>query len=201
MKRIIICVLAGMLLLPIATGGWAAEPAGKSPAKQAEPPSWQTTALVEETATVEAVDQTTRMVTLKGPKGNSVTFKASDEVRNLAQVKVGDEVKFAYYESLAVNVLKKGEAFPVASETEATARAKKGQMPAGVVGKRVTANVTITAIDKAAKTATLKGEDGKSVTVKPLRPEKLNEVKVGDRLVLTYTQAVAVKVEKAEKKK
>jgi hypothetical protein len=201
MKRIVICVLAGMLLLPIATGGWAAEPAGKSPAAKAEPPSWKTSSLVEETATVEAIDQKTRIVTLKGPKGNSVTFKAGDDVRNLAQVNVGDEVKFAYYQSIAVRVLKKGEAFPTASEADAVVRAKKGEKPGGVVGKKVTANVTITAIDKAAKTATLKGEDGNSVTVTPLRPEKLDEVKVGDRLVLTYTEAVAIKVEKAEKKK
>ena len=201
MKRIMIGVLAGMLLLPIATGGWAAEPAGKSPAMKAEPPSWQTATMVEETATVEAVDQATRMVTLKGPKGNSVTFKAGDQVRNLAQVKVGDEVKFAYYESLAVRVLKTGEAFPTASESTAVARAQKGEKPAGVVGKEVTANATITAIDKAAKTATLKGEDGKSVTVTPRDPKNLEKVKVGDRLVITYTEAVAVSVEKAEKKK
>jgi hypothetical protein len=201
MKRIVIGVLAGMLLLPIATGGWAAEPAGKPPAMKAEPPSWKTSLLVEETATVEAVDQSTRMVTLKGPKGNSVTFKAGDEVRNLAQVKVGDEVKFAYYESLAVRVLKEGEAFPAAGETEAMARAKKGEKPAGVVGREVDLNVTITAIDKAAKTATLKKEDGKSVTVTPLEPKNLDKVKVGDRLVLTFTEAVAVSVEKSEKKK
>ena len=195
MKRIMIGVLAGMLLLPMATGGWAAD------AKKAEPPSWKTSSLVEETATVEAVDQSTRMVTLKGPKGNSITFKAGDQVRNLAQVKVGDDVKFAYYESLAVRVLKKGEAFPTASESSAMARANKGQMPAGVVGNETTANATITAIDKKAKTVTLQGEDGKSVTVTPLHPERLKEVKVGDRLVLTYTEAVAVKVERAEKKK
>ena len=201
MKRIIIGVLAGMLLLPIATGGWAAEPAGGSPAKKAEPPSWKTSSAVEETATVEAVDQSTRMVTLKGPKGNSVTFKASDEVRNLAQVKVGDEVKFAYYESLAVRVLKTGEAFPTAGESAAMARAKPGEKPAGVMGTETSVNATITAIDKAAKTATLKKEDGKSVTVTPLDPKNLDKVKVGDRLVLTYTEVVAVKVEKAEKKK
>jgi len=199
MRRTGIALLAGLLVLSIAAGGWAAEPAGTSPAK-AEPPSWQTSSLVEETATVEAVDQSTRMVTLKGPKGNSVTFKASDEVRNLAQVKVGDEVKFAYYESIAVRVLKKDEAFPATGESTAMARAKPGEKPAGVVGAETTVNATITAIDKKAKTATLMGENGKSVTVSPLRPEKLDEVKVGDRLVITYTEAVAVKVEKAEKK-
>jgi hypothetical protein len=200
MRRTGIALFAGLLVLSIAAVGFAAEPAGKSPAK-AEPPSWATTSLTEKTATVEAVDQSTRMVTLKGPEGKSVTFKASDEVRNLAQVKVGDTVKFAYYESLAVRVLKAGEAFPTAGESAAMARAKPGEKPAGVVGTETTVNATITAIDKKAKTATLKGEDGKSVTVKPLRPEKLDEVKVGDRLVITYTEAVAVKVEKSEKKK
>jgi len=199
MRRTGIALLAGLLVLSIAAGGCATAPAGKS-AGTGEPPSWQTSSLVEETATVEAVDQTTRMVTLKGPKGNSVTFKASDEVRNLAQVKVGDEVRFAYYESLAVRVLKKDEAFPAAGESTAMARAKPGEKPAGVIGTETSVNATITAIDKKAKTATLKGEDGKSVTVTPLRPEKLDEVKVGDRLVITYTEAVAVKVEPAAKK-
>jgi len=157
--------------------------------------------MAEESAKVEAVDQKTRMVTLKGPKGDSVTFKASDKVRNLAQVKVGDDVKFAYYQSLAVRVLKEGEAFPAEAAGAVAARAKPGEKPAGVVGTETSVNATITAIDKKAKTATLKGEDGKSVTVKPLRPEKLNEVKVGDRLVITYTEAVAISVEKAAKKK
>jgi len=200
MRKTGFALFFGLLVLSIAAGGWAAEPAGKSPAK-AEPPAWKTSSLAEETATVEAIDQTTRMVTLKGPKGNSVTFKAGEEVRNLAQVKVGDEVKFAYYESVAVRVLKAGEAFPAAGESSAMSRAKPGDKPAGVVAKEVTVGATITAIDKKAKTATLKGENGKSVTVTPLRPEKLDEVKVGDRLVITYTEAVAVKVEPAAKKK
>jgi hypothetical protein len=72
----------GLFALSVAAGGWAAEP-----------PSWKTATVAEEKATVTAIDQSTRMVTLKGPKGDSVTFKASEEVRNLAQVKVGDEVK------------------------------------------------------------------------------------------------------------
>jgi Cu/Ag efflux protein CusF len=190
MRKTGFALLAGLVVLSIAAGGWAAEP-----------PSWQTSSLVEETATVEAVDQSTRMVTLKGSKGDSFTFKAGEEVRNLAQVHVGDEVKFAYYESLAVRVLKKGEAFPAAGESAAMTRAKPGEKPAGVIGTETTVNATITAIDKKAKTATLKGENGKSVTVTPRVPENLEKVKVGDRLVITYTEAVAVKVEKVEKKR
>jgi len=192
MKKTGFALLTGLLVLSIAAGVWAAE---------AAPPSWKTASLTEQTATVEAIDQSTRIVTLKGPEGNSVTFKAGDEVRNLAQVHVGDQVKFAYYESIAVRVLKKDEPFPPAAEASTAARAKKGDMPAGIFGKQESVNVTITAIDKKAKTATLKGEDGSSVTVTPRDPERLNQVKVGDRLVLTFTEAVAVKVEKAGMKK
>lgn len=198
MKRIGIGVVALMMILPIAGAGWAEQHAAKG---KGEPPSWKTATMVEESATVTAIDQKTRMVTLKGPKGNEVTFKAGPEVRNLAQVKTGDEVKFAYYESLAVRVLKKDEAAPAASEATAVARAKPGEKPGVVAGTETTVVATIEAIDKKAKTATLKGADGKSVTVTPRDPKRLDQVKVGDRIVLTYTEAIAISVEKVEKKK
>ncbi len=199
MKKTGFALLAGLFILSIAAGGWAAEPAVKSAGTE-ESPYWQTSTTVEKTATVEAVDQLTRMVTLKGSEGNSVTFKAGDEVKNLAQVKVGDVVKFKYYESYSARVLKKGEAFPKAGERAVMSRAKKGEMPGGVKGTETTINATITTIDKKAKTATLKGEDGKSVTVIPKDPKNLEKVKVGDRLVFTKLEAVAVFVEEAEKK-
>jgi hypothetical protein len=44
------------------------------------------------TATVTAIDQKTRMVTLKGPAGNSRTIKVGPEAKRLNEVKVGDEV-------------------------------------------------------------------------------------------------------------
>jgi hypothetical protein len=201
MKKTGFALLTGLLVLSMSAGVWAADMAGKTHAMKAEPPSWQTSSLTEKTATVEAIDQSTRIVTLKGPEGNSVTFKAGDQVRNLAQVHVGDEVKFAYYESLAVRVLKKGEPFPAASETAAMARAKKGETPAGIVGTETSVNVTLAAVDKKAKTATLKKEDGELVTVTPLNMKNLDKVKVGDRAVITYTEAVAVKVEPAAMKK
>src|SRR5574342_713513 len=127
MRKNVSGLLAGLLVLSIAAGGWAAEPAGKSSTKKAEPPSWKTAAMIEEKATVEAIDQKTRMVPLKGPEGNSVTVKAGPEVRNLAKVNVGDEVKFTYYESLSVRVLKKDEAFPASGESAAMARSKPGE--------------------------------------------------------------------------
>jgi len=42
------------------------------------------------TATVVKVDQKTREVTLKGEDGEEFSFVASEDVKNLAQVKPGD---------------------------------------------------------------------------------------------------------------
>ena len=68
--------------------------------------------MVDETATVTAIDQSTRMVTLKGSDGKEATFKAGKNIQNLDLVEAGDQVRFAHYTALAVRVLKKGEAAP-----------------------------------------------------------------------------------------
>jgi Cu/Ag efflux protein CusF len=48
---------------------------------------------------------------------------------------------------------------------------------------------------------TLTGPEGNSVTIKVKDPKKLNGVKVGDDVEITYTQALAISVEKAPAKK
>ena len=152
------------------------------------------------TATVEAIDLSKRLVTLKGPKGNVVTLTVDERVKNLPQVQVGDQVKVKYYEAIAFRVLKPGEATPSPSATGTLATAQPGQKPAGVGAREVTATVTIEAINRKAGTVTFKGPEGNSVTVKAQDPKNLDLVKVGDRVEITYTEALGISVEKAEKK-
>jgi len=45
------------------------------------------TDVVELTAKVDAVDYRKRLVTLTGPRGNTVVVKAGPEVKNLEQIK------------------------------------------------------------------------------------------------------------------
>src|SRR5215831_19248490 len=63
-----------------------------------------TTNVVTATATVLAIDHQTRMVTLLKSNGEHVRFRVSDEVRNLRQVKRGDQVNVTYYESIALHL-------------------------------------------------------------------------------------------------
>ena len=74
------------------------------------------TASVEATATIEAIDHTGRLVTLKGKDGNTETIYAGPEVKRFDELKVGDTVTFRYYESVAVHIRKPGQAAAPASE-------------------------------------------------------------------------------------
>jgi Cu/Ag efflux protein CusF len=151
------------------------------------------------TATVTKIDQKTREVTLKTTDGDEYSFVAGDGVKNLAQVKKGDVVTATYAEAIAYEVKKGGTAAPV-SATFAGAAAAPGAKPAGAVGGQVTVTVVITKIDTKAPSVTVKAADGETRKFKVMHPEKLEGVSVGDTVEITYTEALAIKVDKASKK-
>ena len=150
---------------------------------------------VTATATVKALDMKSRRVTLEREDGSTFKFVAGPEVRNLPQVKVGDQVTVTYYESLAFEVKRAGAAEVGAAVAEGALRAKAGEMPGAAAGRATTVTTTITAIDKAAGTVTLRDPDGELTTVKVRHPEHLERVTVGDLVAITYTEALGIAVE------
>ena len=195
MKKVFILAAVFVLALSLAVAG-AQEKKAQGTAEQPKVVKERVAAM---TATVQAIDLNTRMVTLKGPKGEVRTIKVGEEAVNLPQVKVGDLVTVKFYESLAVEVIKPGTASG-AGEKTAIVRAKPGEMPAGMAARQSTVTATVTAIDKKKGTISLKGPDGKTVVAKAEDPKNLDKVKVGDELMITYTEALAISVEKAKKK-
>ena len=187
------CVAGVLGLAPLALA--------QAPAKQAAPANKGEAVLaaVEVTATVTKIDQATRAVTLKADSGEEYSFVAGSAVKNLAQVHQGDVVKVAYTEALAYEVKKGGKAV-AASGTIAGGAAAVGAKPKAAVGGQITATVLIVAIDQHIPSVTVKAASGETRTIKVMRPEKLQGVNVGDTVEITYTEAVAVKVEKAARK-
>jgi|APFre7841882724_1041349.scaffolds.fasta_scaffold02636_4 hypothetical protein len=151
------------------------------------------------TATVTKINQETREVTVKADDGKEHTFVASEDVKNLAQVKPGDVITATYAEALAYEVKKGGQVADVATVVGGGAAAP-GSRPAGGIARQTTATVLITAIDSKAPSVTFKGPQGNTRTIKVMHPEKLEGVSVGDTVELTFTEAFAIKVEAAPKK-
>jgi hypothetical protein len=150
------------------------------------------------TATVVAVNQKTREVTVKMDNGEVHSFIAGDNVKNLAQVKKGDIITAVYTEAIAYEVRKHGT--PKVQTTTATAAAEPGAKPAGAVAQQTTVTVVITAIDPKVPTVTFMGPKGNKETIKVRDPKNLNGVNVGDKVDITYTEALAIKVDQAPKK-
>jgi hypothetical protein len=196
MKKVFVLAAAFVLAISLSTGAFAQATKGAAPAEQ---PKVVKERMAVMTATVQAIDLKNRIVTLKGPKGEVRDIKVGKEAVNLPQLKVGDLVTVKYYESLAVEVMKPGTVSG-AGEKTAIVRAKPGEMPGGMAAQQSTVTATVTAIDKKKGTITLKGPDGKTVIAKAEDPKNLDKVKVGDELMITYTEALAISVEKAKKK-
>jgi len=150
------------------------------------------------TATITAIDAATRVVTLKGPQGKEVTLTAGQEVKNFAQMKVGDQVNVEYVEALTLE-LKKGSTAPVARiEQAGAAGAKSGQRPAGLAGRQVTITAEVVDVNPKTQVVTLRGPQ-RTVDLKVADPEQFKRVAKGDRVEATYTEALAIVVEPAKK--
>jgi ribosomal protein S17 len=195
-----------MVVAALASAALAAGPSASVVAQATSPPAAKPAAKpkVGEAAvltlrgTVEAIDKEKQTVTLKGPN-RSLTIQVRDP-KKLDAIKVGDPVVGKYYEALVLQVKKAGTASPGASVQQETATSKPGETPAGAVGERVTITATITAIDKAAKTVTIKGPEGRTETIKARDPKNLEAVAVGDLVEITYTRALAIALDKSAKK-
>ncbi len=159
--------------------------------------------LIEATATVEAVDMTNRLVTIKGPEGRLVTIRAGEEVKNLPQVKVGDKVNIKYYEGTALNIHKPGKEQPDLGTTVTggmSRTAPLGAKPAGKAERVVTTTVEIVEVDPYKKTISFRAPDKgyRTVSVKDSHLEHyLKELKAGDVVEVVSTESMAIAVEPA----
>jgi hypothetical protein len=139
-------------------------------------------------------------VTVRGPQGNVVEIEAGPEVRNLPQVKVGDEVVVVYYAALAAEFKEPGTGVQGVSEEVGAGRAAEGERPGAGIGRRVTATVVIDSVDTETNTVSFVGPAGVLRTVDvqdPAAQAFIKELEKGDEVELTYTEAFAISVEPA----
>lgn len=156
---------------------------------------------VKVTAAVKAIDYDKRLITLQGKDGQALTVEAGPDVKRLKEIKAGDTVVVEYTEALAAELKKAGSPSGVAVK-EDVARAKASEAP-GIKGTReVKATVTIDAVDLKNNIVTFTGPQGNVNIVAVRRPqmrEFIKTLKVGDKVDVTYTEAVAVSIERAKK--
>jgi len=188
-----------MALVTLVAAGCAKTASPPAPEPVREPVAVAREQVVTAMATVENIDHGTRMVTLRGEDGHKFVFRAGEEVRNLPQVHAGDHVIVGYYEGIAAEVRQPTEEERANPHTvvETAGRAPLGEKPAAAGARTPRLVATISGIDKATDHVTLTGPRGDSTTVKVRDPRNLDKVRVGDPVIITYTEAVGISVEAA----
>ncbi len=149
------------------------------------------------TATVEAIDYSSRRVTLKNEKGETDMFVVDPAVKRLDAVKVGDKVKMTYYESLVFQVVKPGQKSSGAIDEAALTRAK-GAVPGASIATQEKRTVTVKAVDPAVPSITVTTDDGRTVSRRIEDKKNIEGVKAGDKIDITYTQALLTSIETAK---
>jgi len=155
---------------------------------------------VTKTAKVASIDQATRTVGLVDADGRKGSVVCGPEVRNFEQIAVGDTVAVRYHESLAVALVKPGATPPDASVALAGGRAAKGAQPAAAIGGQITQLVKIDSVDLKRNvvvfTPTVGGVQVATIVKRDEGKAFIAGLKPGDVVEITYTQAVAISVEK-----
>jgi hypothetical protein len=151
-------------------------------------------AVLSETFTIVAIDQTNRILMLKDKDGYTESLLAGPGVQRFNELKVGDKVTFRYQESVVYQIQKPGATPPPAGGEAAVTRST-GPKPGGTISQQLTATVTIQAIDLKIPSVTIKMDNGNVSSFKVEDRKNLEGFNVGDRVQITYAHALAISVE------
>jgi hypothetical protein len=149
------------------------------------------------TATVEAIERSTREVTLKKPDGTYTVVTAPPEMKRFDELKVGDKITVRYYENVVIRLKAPGEK-DVDTDSGATTRGT-GAKPGATVAEQRAITATITQLDPKVPPITFTGPNGWSYSSRV--EDKKALAKVGDRVDITWTTAALVSIDDVAGKK
>jgi hypothetical protein len=166
-----------------------------SASRSANEPAAVAIETVTATDTVKSIDYATRTVTLESPNGVTETYHAGPDIINFEQIQVGDSVRATVADALAVSI-RKSSTLPNAGETVTVSLAPKGAKPGMFVANTKEVTSRIMDINLVARTITLAEVAGRPKTIKLAPGVNVATLKKGDDVVVRYTDALALYVEK-----
>ena len=192
MKKIIIAIV----IAAIAVGGYLFLTKPKAPIAGV---AAQESALIYD-GEVTKIDAATRTVTLKNKDGET-SIVAGPEVKNFAEIKVGDHFDVVYELAVAIELVKvKNPGTTSEQVSTSTTTAPQGDKPGMITTNTVTATANVEAIDAAKNIVSLKGPQGNIFKVKVQNPDLMKDIAVNDQVKVVYTEAIAAVVSAPAKK-
>lgn len=150
-------------------------------------------------AVITAIDAKTRELTLEGSLGNLITITAGPELARFDELAVGDMVNATYTASVSGELRAPTEeelANPLVVLDAEAIKAQKDEDPGAAAGVTVRAVCTIEGMNRVTGTVMLKDSDGDFHLIEDVDPAKMADVNIGQTVVVTYTEAVALSLDK-----
>lgn len=157
-----------------------------------EKPSFSATQTIQLTTVVDAIDREARTITLKGPQGNTRTIQAREDSDNIDRIEVGDNVAVEFVQHMSIEVFANDGMEPGSGVMTATGVNEEGETPAGMEMITTVTTATVEDINIEANTFKLKWPDGSIMEYVAQDPENLKKADVGDLVVTSYTEAIAL---------
>jgi hypothetical protein len=143
--------------------------------------------------TVETIDKSRRAVNVKTADGKFVAVDVPESAKRFDELKVGDKVKVTYNNNVLVRLKPAGEA-AVDTAAGSSTMGKEAQ-PGGTASMVRTMTATIAEIDKGTSSMTFTGPNGWKYSRRIVDPMVFDQVKVGDRVDISWSTDVTVAVE------
>ena len=148
------------------------------------------------TGTVEAIEQSSRSVTVRDEKGELRTITVPASVERFSEVKIGDKLTVTYYDTITIRKKEAGE--PDVNTLTGAKTPTPGDKPAGTAAVQRAITATIDQIDMNVPSISFKGPSGWAYSSKVQDKKALSQVKVGDRVDITWTEAMLVSMAPAK---
>jgi len=148
------------------------------------------------TATVEAIERGSREVTVKKPDGQYEVFYAPDTMKRFDTLKIGDKITATYYENLILRLKQPGE--KANEKDEAAVVQSVGGRSGATISHQQTIIATITAIDQKIPSITFSGPNNWIYSSRVEDKKALAKVKVGDKVELTWTEAMLLSLDEGK---
>ena len=142
--------------------------------------------------TVEAIDHTNRVLTLKMEEDEFKNINIPKGAERFDEIKVGDTLQLRYYDNVTARIKDPGE--PDVNTAEIGVIPADTASPAGTISTQRKMTVTVTAIDREKGVATYEGPNGYKYSRRIQETEIAKKVNVGDKIDVTWTEAVQISV-------
>jgi len=162
-----------------------------------EPISREETSTIEFVATLSAIDYETREIDLTDSQGNVRSLTVDPRVKRFSELKVGDQVNVDIVASTLAEVRE-----PTEAELQNPDQVKRGVVRSqgegaltGSMTEAATVVVTIVGLNLLYETITVMTNNGELVDVQAQSVDNLKKLRLGDTIVVTVSQSIAVSVE------